>query len=613
MISMCGIIGYTGKKQAAKILLDGLFALEYRGYDSAGITVMSDSGAVTVKQVGRVAGLAEAVEHTEGLHGCCGIGHTRWATHGKPSRENAHPHSSHSLVLVHNGIIENYLELRGELTAAGYTFAGDTDTECAAHLIDLYYKEESSPLGAMRRAAQRLCGSYAFGIIFYDRPDEIYAMRRDSPLIVANTPDGTYIASDIPALLPYTRTITRLDEGDMARIRPDGAEFFSADGSPAKRKPDTIDWTPDAADREGYAHFMLKEIYEQPDVIRRAAARRIGGDGLPDLTTDGIDAPLLRSADSLSIIGCGSAMHAGLVGRILIEKLAGIPVTVDLASEYRYSPPVTAGHTLVIPISQSGETSDTLQALRMAKKNGLTSIGIINVVGSAIAREADAVMYTGAGPEIAVATTKGYASQITALSMLALKLAHIRGKLQPSHAARLCREIADTLPRNIADIIARRAEIRQLAQKIYRQNDLFYIGRGADFAAATECSLKLKEISYVHSEAYAAGELKHGTLSLVCDGTPVIALATDPTYYDKMTGNIREVKSRGGYVILASAPDLESPAEYADDVFILPAIDPLFSTLECVVFSQLLAYEVALLRGCDVDHPRNLAKSVTVE
>ncbi len=610
---MCGIIGYTGKKQAAKILLDGLCALEYRGYDSAGITVMTDDGARTVKRAGRVAELMGAVDALGGISGTCGIGHTRWATHGKPSEANAHPHSSGSLVLVHNGIIENYLELRNELITRGYVFESDTDTECAAHLIDLCYRKSGDPIAAMRSAASRLVGSYAFGIIFRDRPDEIYAMRRDSPLIVAHTADGSYIASDIPALLPHTSRLIRLGEGEMARLSADGTDFFSADGSRIQKNADTVDWTPDAADKEGYEHFMLKEICEQPEVIRRAAVRRIGDDGLPDLSADGIDDTLLLSADSLSIIGCGSAMHAGLIGRILAERLAGIPVTVDLASEYRYTPPVTAGHTLVIPISQSGETSDTLQALRLAGRNGLTSIGIINVIGSAIARESDAVMYTGAGPEIAVATTKGYASQVTALTMLALKLGCLRGRTESSEARRLCREMSDTLPQNIAGIITRRDEIRGLAKKIYTRNDLFYIGRGQDFAAAAECSLKLKEISYVHSEAYAAGELKHGTLSLVTDGTPVIAIATDPHYYDKMTGNIREVRSRGGYVILVSAPDFASPEEYADDVFVLPAVSPVISALESVVFSQLLAYEVAVLRGCDVDHPRNLAKSVTVE
>ena len=527
---MCGIIGYTGKRNATGILLEGLAALEYRGYDSAGISVAGNGGIVTVRRVGRVSGLAEAVDEMGGIEGGCGIGHTRWATHGVPSEANAHPQASANLVLVHNGIIENYLELRTELSAAGYTFASDTDTECAAHLIDMYYRKSHDPLSAIRRAAERLCGSYAFGIIFRDRPNEIYATRRDSPLIAAYTADGAYIASDIP-----------------------------------------------------------------------------------ELSADGIDDALLNTIDSIVITGCGSAMHAGLMGRMLTERLAGIPVTVELASEYRYSPPVTAGRTLLIPISQSGETSDTLQALRLAHKHGIPSLGLINVVGSAIARGSDAVMYTGAGPEIAVATTNPYSSQFTALAMLALRLGVIRGVIDAGEAPRLCREIADTLPACIAEIISRRAEIAGLAQKIAAHDDLFYIGRGPDCPAAAECSLKLKEISYIHSEAYAAGELKHGTLSLVTEGTPVIALATSPVHYDKMTGNIREVRSRGGYVILVCAPDFPSPGEYADDVFILPAADPLFAPLGCVVFSQLLAYETALIRGCDVDHPRNLAKSVTVE
>lgn len=610
---MCGIIGFTGRKQATEILLRGLEALEYRGYDSAGISVMTKDGPVTVKRPGRVAELCSVVAERGGIEGTCGIGHTRWATHGKPSEANAHPHISNTLVLVHNGIIENYLDLRRELTAAGYTFASDTDTECAAHLIDMIYREVHDPIAAVRTAVTKLTGSYAFGIIFSDRPDEIYATRRDSPLIAAHTEDGSYIASDIPALLPHTRRLTRLGEGELARLTPDGIEFFAADGTRIEKQTDTIDWTVDAANKEGYAHFMLKEIHEQPDVIRRAAARRVGAGELPDLSTDGVEDDLLRTVDSVSIIGCGSAMHAGLVGRMLIESLAGIPVTVDLASEYRYAPPVTVGHTLAVPVSQSGETSDTLQALRLARKNGLSSLGVINVVGSAIARESDAVMYTGAGPEIAVATTKGYASQVTVLAMLAVKLGYLRGRIGAERASELCHSLADVLPANIAEIISRRPEIAELAKKIYSHDDLFYIGRGPDCAAAPECSLKLKEISYIHSEAYAAGELKHGTLSLVTEGTPVIALATDPKYYDKMTGNIREVKSRGGYVILVAAPDFPSPDEYADDVFVLPAVDPTLSPLESAVFSQLLAYEAALLRGCDVDHPRNLAKSVTVE
>lgn len=609
---MCGIIGYTGK-QATQILLEGLRSLEYRGYDSAGISVAGENGIVTVKRPGRVAQLCDEIEARGGVYGCCGIGHTRWATHGRPSEVNSHPHISKNLVLVHNGIIENYLELRRELVSAGYHFASDTDTECAAHLIDMFYRESRDPLAAIRGAIRRLTGSYAFGIIFNDRPNEIYATRRDSPLIAAHTPDGSYIASDIPALLPHTRQIIRIAEGEVVCLTPGGLEFFTSDGKTTQRASETVDWTVDAADKEGYAHFMLKEIHEEPDVIRRSASHRIGESGLPDFSADGVDDALLRSADSLSIIGCGSAMHAGLVGRMLIERLADIPVTVDLASEYRYAPSVTTGYTLAVPVSQSGETSDTLQALRLARQRGLSSLGIINVVGSAIARESDAVMYTGAGPEIAVATTKGYASQVTVLSMLAIKLGYLRGTIDAERARALCRGLSEELPRQISEIISRRNEISALAKKLYTHDDLFYIGRGPDAAAAPECSLKLKEISYIHSEAYAAGELKHGTLSLVTEGTPVIALATDPGYYDKMTGNIREVRSRGGYVILVCAPDFASPGEYADDVFILPAVDPLLSPLQSVVFSQLLAYETALLRGCDVDHPRNLAKSVTVE
>lgn len=610
---MCGIIGFTGNKSASEILLNGLASLEYRGYDSAGISVSSENGIVTLKQAGRVSALHKKANNTIGLDGKCGIGHTRWATHGAPSEANAHPHASCSLVLVHNGIIENYLALRHELEEKNYVFISETDTECAAHLTDMYYKETKDPISAIHMTVKRLVGSFAFGIIFKDRPNEIYATRKDSPLIVAKNEEGTFIASDIPALLPHTRDIVRLDEGEIAKLTPTSIEYFDKNGSKTEKTAETVKWSVDAAEKEGYAHFMLKEIYEQPKALHRAMAQRIGENGVPDFSKDGIDDSMLSDIDSISIVGCGSAWHAGLVGKALFEALAGIPTTVDIASEYRYAPSVTVGKALVIVISQSGETSDTLGALRLSKANGKKVLGIVNVVGSAIARESDAVLYTNAGPEIAVATTKGYATQVTALMLLAIKAGICKGKLSEAAADSLCDELVNKIPEHVTEIIKRRDEIALLAKKVYDHEHLFYIGRGLDSVAAQECSLKLKEVSYVHSEAYSASELKHGTLSLVTDGTPVIALATDKKYFDKMTGNIREVKSRGGRIILVCNDEFAYPDEYANEIFTLPACNPILAPMLTVVFSQLLAYEVSILRGCDVDHPRNLAKSVTVE
>lgn len=610
---MCGIIGYTGKKQAKQILLDGLSALEYRGYDSAGLCVRDVSGNFhTVKCGGRVSDLAAEAEQND-LSGTCGIGHTRWATHGGPTKENAHPHASNSLILVHNGIIDNCLDLRRMLSDEGYTFLSETDTEAIAHLLDREYCLCKDPAQAIFRTIKMLTGSYALAVMFKDRPDEIWAIRRDNPLIVASSDDGSYLASDIPALLDHSHHICRPDEGVAVCVRPDSITLTTPDGSTTPAKLERIDWNVGTADKEGYPHFMLKEIHEQPDAIRRCASHRINTQGLPDFTVDGISPDFWTEFDSIAIISCGSATHAGLIGRYLIESLAGIPVTVNTASEYRYDPPATVGRTLALAISQSGETADTLAGLRLAKSKGLRSAAIINVYGSAIARESEYVMYTNAGPEIAVATTKGYSTQVTILALIAAQIALARGKMTAEAAAGFCRELVNGVPAAIASILSRRNEIKDLAEKIYNNSDLYFIGRGPDFPAGTECSLKLKEISYIHSEAYAAGELKHGTLSLVEEGTPVVALATDNRYYDKMAGNIREVRARGGYLLLVCEPDFPHPEEYSDDSFILPAVPPVFSPLVSVTFSQILAYETAIMRGCDVDHPRNLAKSVTVE
>lgn len=609
---MCGIIGFTGSGSAKKIILDGLYALEYRGYDSAGLSVLSKDGLHTVKCSGRVDALRKMCE-TLGDDACCGIGHTRWATHGAPSGENAHPHTSGHVVLVHNGIIENYLELKKDLSRDGYTFKSETDTECIVHLIDREFKRLSEPKAALVSACGYLKGSYAVAVMFEGFEGEIWATRRDNPLIAAKGENGTYLASDIPALIPYTKAVIRPDENEILRLDPCGITLFDPNGNQKDYTEDAINWNTGTAQKEGYAHFMLKEIHEQPRAVRQTALQHIGEDGLPDLSRIGLRDSDLKKIDSVSVIACGSATHAGLVGKYIIEQLAKIPVFVTTASEYRYDPPVTPGNTFVVSVSQSGETADTLAALRLAKSLGHRALGIINVVGSAIARESDWVFYTNAGPEIAVATTKGYTTQLTAFCVLAVSIALAKGLISRQRAKSICLDLATQIPEAIKNILLRRDEIKTIAQEIYLHDDLYFIGRGPDHSAGIECSLKLKEISYIHSEAYAAGELKHGTLSLIEEGTPVIALANDQRYYDKMTGNIREVTARSGKVVLVCQNDFPSPSEYADMVFAIPQTTSLLSPLVSVVFSQLLAYEVAILRNCDIDHPRNLAKSVTVE
>ncbi len=610
---VCGIIGYTGENNAEEILLQGLHALEYRGYDSAGTTVFDKSGKpVTVKCRGRVENLAQKAAKKE-ISGTCGIGHTRWATHGAPEEKNAHPHASRSLTLVHNGIIDNCVELKRELENDGYEFLSDTDTECAAHLIDREYRRLSSPVKAIYSALDRLRGSYALAIIFYDRPDEIYAVRKDSPLIVAVNPDGGYVASDIPALLPHGRDFIRPKEGKVCVVRKTSAVTVDRDGTEHEETPERFDLDVSSAQKNGYPHFMLKEICEEPTAVANAVAPRINENGLPDFSSDGITDEIWKDTDCVSVISCGSATHAGLVGRYLIEKLSGVPTVVSVASEYRYDPPATFGKTLAVPISQSGETADTLAGLRLAKQNGEKTLAIVNAVGSAVAREADGVIYQNAGPEIAVATTKGYATQVALLALVAVKLALAKGRIDTDYASSFCSGLLHDIPKSVADVISRREEIHAIAEKIKSEKDVYFIGRGLDFYACSECSLKLKEISYIHSEAYAAGELKHGTLALIEQGTPVIALATDKKYYDKLAGNIREVRARGAYVVLVCRSDFENAEEYADAVFVLSDGSETLPALPAVVFSQLLAYETSILLGRDVDRPRNLAKSVTVE
>lgn len=609
---MCGIIGFTGAGNAADIIIKGLHALEYRGYDSAGLAVESGGDIMTVKCGGRVSELEKLVRE-RGIHGNCGIGHTRWATHGAPTEANAHPHSSGRVTLVHNGIIDNYTELRRELSLSGYIFKSETDTECIAHLIRREYDVTNDAAKAIYKACACLRGSYAIAVIFSDIAGSIFALRRDNPLILAKGNGASLAASDIPALISHSREIIRPDDGVLFLLTEKEIYSVSENGEKTPGKTEHFCLDTGNAKKDGYEFFMEKEIHEEPEAVRRVCIRRMNDDGLPDFSIDGISDDIWRETDSIQIIGCGSAMHAGLIGRYLTEKLAGIPVTVNTASEYRYDMPARVGKALAVPISQSGETADTLAALRLAKKSGIKTAAIVNAVGSAAAREADFVMYTGAGPEIAVATTKGYTTQVAMLCMMAIKLALVRKKVTAEYAADFCRRISHDIPKAISDIISRQKEIKSIAENIYKKDDIYFIGRGPDNHAGHECSLKLKEISYIHSESYAAGELKHGTLSLIEKGTPVIALATDSLYYDKTAGNIREVRARGGYTVLVCGSDFAEPEAYAEKHFVLPPLPGYLSPIATVVFSQILALETAKLRGCDVDHPRNLAKSVTVE
>lgn len=608
---MCGIIGFTGKNNAKDTIINALKALEYRGYDSAGLTLIDKNDFITRKCSGRVEALEDMCKALE-FDSDCGIGHTRWATHGAPSTDNAHPHESENVVLVHNGIIENYLEIKKELINDGYTFKSETDTECIVYLIDKEFKKTSDPKASIHYACKKLKGSFALAMMFKGRTGEVWGVRRDNPLIAVKGENGCYLASDIPALLPYSKRIIRPDDDEILFLNKRDIILFDKELNAIPYTLDEIDWNLNTAQKEGYAHFMLKEIFEQPKAIQRTALSNIKN-GTVDLSAIGVTDEVLKDVDSISVIACGSATHAGLVGKYIIEKLVKIPVFVTTASEYRYDPPVTVGNALIVAVSQSGETADTLAALRLARSNGNKALGIINSVGSAIARESDWVFYTNAGPEIAVATTKGYTTQLTAFYVLALALAKAKGTIEDSIINNLCETLFFEVHKSVETVLSQREKIKSIAKEIYKHNDLYFIGRGIDNFAAIECSLKLKEISYIHSEAYAAGELKHGTLSLIVDNTPVVALACDNRYYDKMIGNIREVTARGGRVVLVCQQDFPSPLEYADNVFVLPKCDPMFSPLISVVFSQLMAYEVAILRGCDVDHPRNLAKSVTVE
>ena len=606
---MCGIVGYVGKRNAQDVLLDGLEKLEYRGYDSAGVALALEGGIRVVKSKGRLAELRKRLAVEALARGGCGIGHTRWATHGEPSDVNSHPHSTPRVSIVHNGIIENYGVLKERLMAKGYTFESETDTEVLVKLIDSCY--EGEPLKALRAALAMVRGSYALAVLFRDFPDTLFAVKRESPLIVGWGEEENFIASDIPALLKYTRRYSVLEEGDMAVVNADGIRFYNEFAEPVEREVLTANWDQEAAEKGGYPHFMLKEINEQPAAITATVSPRVEN-GLPDLRVPELTDERLRRIGTVHLVGCGTAMHAGMVGKAAIEALARVPAQVEIASEFRYRNPILRPEDLVIIISQSGETSDTLAALKLAKSRGVPVLAIVNVVGSSIARAADYVMYTYAGPEIAVASTKAYMVQMCVLYLFALRLAYARGMQTDAEIRRLTAELlraGEVIKPRLADC----EQIKYLASRFVNTQSCFFIGRGFDYSLSLEGSLKLKEISYVHSDAYAAGELKHGTISLVTDGVPVIALATQKQVYEKTISNAKETKSRGAKVLLFTTRDAVVPDGVADYVVRLDDYDDLLMPLQLIVPLQLFAYYMAVLRGCDVDKPRNLAKSVTVE
>lgn len=606
---MCGIVGYVGKRNAQNVLLDGLEKLEYRGYDSAGVALALEGGIRVVKSKGRLAELRKKLELQALAESRCGIGHTRWATHGEPSDVNSHPHSTPRVSIVHNGIIENYGILKERLMAKGYTFESETDTEVLVKLIDNCY--EGEPLKALHEALGMVRGSYALAVLFKDFPDTVFAVKRESPLIVGWGEGENFVASDIPALLKYTRKYSVLEEGDLAVVTAGSIQFYNEFAEPVEREVLTADWDMEAAEKGGYPHFMLKEINEQPAAITATVSPRVEN-GLPDLRIPELSDEVLRGIGTIHLVACGTAMHAGMVGKAAIEALARVPAEVDIASEFRYRNPILRPNDLVIIISQSGETSDTLAALKLAKSRGVPVLAIVNVVGSSIARAADHVLYTYAGPEIAVASTKAYTVQMCVLYLFAFRLAMARGEQTEAEIRRLTAELlraSEVIKPRLADC----EQIKYLASRFVNTQSCFFIGRGFDYSLSLEGSLKLKEISYVHSDAYAAGELKHGTISLITEGVPVIALATQKQVYEKTISNAKETKSRGAKVLLFTTKDAVVPEGVADYVVRLDDYDDLLMPLQLIVPLQLFAYYMAVLRGCDVDKPRNLAKSVTVE
>ena len=612
---MCGIVGYCGLKQAAPILLEGLSKLEYRGYDSAGLAVRNAGENIQiVKATGKLIELYNKTEGGAIVQGTCGIGHTRWATHGEPTENNAHPHCSDDcfVVGIHNGIIENYQELKEKLTEKGYTFYSKTDTEIAVKLVDYYYrKTDGNPVEALSRTMLRVRGSYAFAMMFKDFPDEIYVARKDSPLILGISEGDTYLASDVPAILKHTRDIYYIDNLEIARLTMGEIQFFNIDQERIEKQSTHITWDAQAAEKAGYEHFMIKEIHEQPTAIRNTIRNIVHDDQL-DFSVTGLSDDFLQSIQQVDIVACGSAYHVGFVAQYVIEDLAKIPVRVELASEFRYRNPILDQTHLVVVISQSGETADTLAALREAKKKGVKTLAIVNVVGSSIAREADYIFFTLAGPEIAVATTKAYSAQLVSCYLLALKLGQVRAHIGEDEMNHLIQELMN-LPDKIVTILQQKEPIQWFASQNYNAQDVFFIGRGLDYAISMEGSLKLKEISYIHSEAYAAGELKHGTISLIEKGTLVIGILTQAELMEKTVSNLMEVKSRGGYIVALTNESSATVQGTVDFTITIPDIDNHFTASLAVIPLQLLSYYISVSRGLDVDKPRNLAKSVTVE
>lgn len=610
---MCGIVGYIGKKQAAPVLLDGLKRLEYRGYDSAGVAVLNpDGGIQIVKAKGRLQALSDMTDGGKAVKGYCGIGHTRWATHGEPSENNAHPHCNDekTIAAVHNGIIENYIELKEKLIRRGYTFYSQTDTEVATKLVDYYYKKYGDRLRAISEFALRVRGSYALAVIYKDLPDTIFAIRKDSPMIIGVAGGEAFLASDVPAILNYTRTVYYVDNLQIARLEKGAVTFYNLDREETSKQPVQITWDAEAAEKGGWEHFMLKEIHEQPRVIADTINSAVRG-GEIDFTEVGLSDKALKKIKGIVIVGCGSAYHAGVVMQYVIEDLARLPVRVELASEYRYRNPVVNGE-LVIVISQSGETADSLAAMREAHKNGLKTLAIVNVLGSSIAREADYVFYTKAGPEISVATTKAYSAQLVAGYLLAIKLAKVRKTVSEECGKALLSELC-SIPEKVKELLDSKQEIQKFASETMDRSDVFFIGRGTDYAVSIEGSLKLKEISYIHSEAYAAGELKHGTISLIEKGTLVFGVLTQKGLVEKTISNLEETASRGALIAAVASENVSVESTGIKNVFRIPLTDMHFTPSLAVIPLQLFAYYLSVLRGNDVDKPRNLAKSVTVE
>ena len=612
-IIMCGIVGYTGIQNCLPILMEGLKMLEYRGYDSAGVALLDGSCIRTVKTKGRLCCLEERLEALKLVEMHCGIGHTRWATHGAPSDVNSHPHATDSLALVHNGIVENHAEIEDFLKKKGYEFISDTDTERALKLIDHFYLAQRDPILALFNATEQMRGSYAFAAVFSDHPGKIFAIRRGSPLIIAKSPAGALLASDIPALLPYSKDYCRLDENLVAVLSASEINIVNRDMERVFPIYEKALWDAEQAKKGGFPHFMIKEIYEEPAALALTVERRIK-DGLPEFEGEFPDDILLESVEQIHLVACGTAMHAGLVGKYIIEKLARVPVNVEIASEFRYGDPILSKNSLAVFISQSGETADTLAALQHAKEKGIPTLAIVNVFGSSLAREADFTLYTMAGPEISVASTKAYTVQCAIFYLFATHLALIKQSILKEEAQLICSELSSGLAKAVAATLTLNDEIRAIAQKIAPSEHLFYVGRGIDYQLSLESSLKLKEISYIHSEAYAAGELKHGTISLITDGTPVICIITDTSLAKKTLSCVHEVMARGASVIILCTEQIYREQALPDcKHIVLPHADPLLSPFLVTAATQLIAYHASASKGIDVDKPRNLAKSVTVE